>query len=121
MRFLNVAVMNGNPVQGRDPLDIDTMPAEEAFDVYRLMRPVFAPHSADTLSVPGAPPAGVCRPARRCRALVRLTAARPRPRGDLTDRGRRKMPALMCGADGNYLALTYRQIIIDHRASARRP
>ena len=29
---------------------------------------------------------------------------------DFTDRGRRKMPALMCGADNNYLALTWRQI-----------
>ena len=29
---------------------------------------------------------------------------------DFTDRGRRKMPALMCGADNSYLALTYRQI-----------
>jgi hypothetical protein len=30
--------------------------------------------------------------------------------GDYTDHGRRKMPAMMCGADGGYLALTYRQI-----------
>jgi hypothetical protein len=29
---------------------------------------------------------------------------------DFTDSGRRKMPALMCGADNNYLALTWRQI-----------
>jgi hypothetical protein len=30
--------------------------------------------------------------------------------GDLTDRGRRKMPAMMRGADGRHLALTRRQI-----------
>jgi hypothetical protein len=30
--------------------------------------------------------------------------------GDLTDVGRRKMPALMRGADGRHLALTRRQI-----------
>ena len=51
VRYLNVSVMNGNPVQGRDPLDIDTMPAEEAFDVYRAERPVFAPETADTLAI----------------------------------------------------------------------
>lgn len=30
--------------------------------------------------------------------------------GDLTDRGRRRMPALMRGADGQHLALTRRQV-----------
>src|SRR5262249_52100023 len=30
--------------------------------------------------------------------------------GDLSDRGRRKMPAMMRGADGRYLTLTRRQI-----------
>jgi hypothetical protein len=30
--------------------------------------------------------------------------------GDLTDRGRRKMPALMRGADGRHLTLTRRQL-----------
>ncbi len=35
---------------------------------------------------------------------------RPEEVADFTDRGRRKMPALMCGADNNYLALTRRQI-----------
>lgn len=110
VRFLNVAVMNGNPVQGRDPLDIDTMPAEEAFDNYRLMRPVFAPHSADTLAIMGLH--------QRVYATMRSGAApwfpvvlrKPNEVADFTDSGRRKMPALMAGADGNYLALTYRQI-----------
>ena len=52
---------------------------------------------------------------------TRPCAAAPRPGScgccaspdevaDFTDRGRRKMPALMCGADNNYLALTWRQI-----------
>jgi hypothetical protein len=30
--------------------------------------------------------------------------------GDLTDEGRRKMPALMRGADGSHLALTRRMV-----------
>ncbi|MFO0613385.1 MAG: hypothetical protein U0414_12390 [Polyangiaceae bacterium] len=119
VRFLNVAVMNGNPVQGRDPLDIDTMPAEEAFDVYRLMRPVFAPHTADTLSIMGLH--------QKVYSTLRAGAApwfprllrRPEEVGDFTDGGRRKMPALMAGADGNYLALTRRQIDTIVRASTR--
>jgi hypothetical protein len=119
VRFLNVAVMNGNPVQGRDPLDIDTMPAEEAFDVYRLMRPVFAPHSADTLAIMGLH--------QRVYAAMRAGAApwfpallrKPGEVADFTDSGRRKMPALMCGADGNYLALTHRQIRTIYKAAGR--
>lgn len=120
VRFLNVAVMNGNPVNGRDPLEIDTMPAEEAYDVWRLMRPIFTPHAADTLAIVGLH--------QRVYASMRGGAApwfpalmrRPDEVGDFTDSGRRKMPALMCGADGNYLALTHRQIDTIQRA-ARRP
>lgn len=119
VRFLNVAVMNGNPVQGRDPLDIDTMPAEEAFDVYRMMRPIFAPHTADTLSIMGLH--------QKVYSTLRAGAApwfpnllrRPEDVGDFTDGGRRKMPALMAGADGNYLALTRRQIDTIVKASKR--
>lgn len=119
VRFLNVAVMNGNPVQGRDPLGIDTMPAEEAFDVYRLMRPVFAPRTADTLAIMGLH--------QRVYAAMRGGAApwfpallrTPNQVADFTDGGRRKMPALMCGADGNYLALTWRQIYAIFHAAGR--
>lgn len=119
VRYLNVSVMNGNPVQGRDPLDIDTMPAEEAFDVYRSERPVFAPHTADTLSILALH--------HRVYSALRSGAApwfptllrKPDQVGDFTDGGRRKMPALMAGADGNYLALTRRQIDTVTRAATR--
>lgn len=110
VRFLNVAMMNGNSMQGRPPLSLDTMPAEEAFDTERLERPVMSTGSVDTLAVlqlheqvfaalrGGAAP-----------WFVRLLR-KPEEAADYTDTGRRKMPALMCGADNNYLALTYRQI-----------
>jgi len=39
---------------------------------------------------------------------------------DLSDRGRRKMPAMMRGADGRHLTLTCRQVAII-RALARGP
>ncbi len=48
VRFLNIAFMNGEPYQGRSALDFDTMPAEEAFDTSRLMRPVMAAGSVSS-------------------------------------------------------------------------
>ena len=110
VRFLNIAVMNGNPVNGRDPLNFDTMPAEEAFDMQRLMRPVVPERTADTLAILGLH--------QQVFAALRGGAApwfadvlrRPDEVADFTDHGRRKMPAMMCGADGSYLALTWRQI-----------
>jgi len=120
VRFLNVAVMNGNWVDGRDPLEIDTMPAEEAYDVWRMMRPIFTPHAVDTLAIVALH--------QRVYTSMRGGAApwfppllrRPDEVADFTDTGRRKMPALMCGADGNYLALTHRQIDTIVKAAARR-
>jgi hypothetical protein len=121
VRFLNVAVMNGNPVNARDPLDIDTMPAEEAFDVLRPMRPVFGEKTADTLAI--------MRLHQQVYATLRAGAApwfpallrKPDEVTDFTDNGRRKMPALMCGADGNYLALTHRQIDTIYKAAGQPP
>jgi hypothetical protein len=102
--------MNGNPVNGRRPLEFDTMPAEEAFDVFRMLRPVVPERTADTLMIMGlhqqvyaALQAGA---APWFAHVLRL----PTEVGDFTDHGRRKMPTMMCGADGGYLALTYRQI-----------
>ena len=117
VRFLNVAVMNGNPVMGRNPLDIDTMPAEEAFGTLRLMRPVVPEKTADTLAILALH--------QQVYAALQAGAApwfgrllrQPSQAGDYTDSGRRKMPAMMCGADGNYLALTHRQINTIFRAA----
>ena len=49
--------------------------------------------------------------------MVRAALAAPDKAADFTDHGRRKMPALMCGADNNYLALTWRQIHIIEKAA----
>ena len=110
VRFMNVAVMNGNPIRGRDAIDLDTMPAEEAFGNQRPLRPVFSPPAADTRAI-------MALHQRVFAAVTSGTAAwfakllrQPEEVADLTDDGRRKMPALMCGADSNYLALTRRQI-----------
>jgi hypothetical protein len=52
--------------------------------------------------------------------FVRLLR-RPEEVVDFTDVGRRKMPALMCGADGSYLALTHRQISTIERVAEATP
>lgn len=110
VRFLNVSVLNGNDYKGRSALALDSMPEEEAADTERAIRPVITPEGADTLAIltlhqqvyaalrGGAAP-----------WFVRLLR-NPDEVSDFTDRGRRKMPALMCGADNSYLALTHRQI-----------
>ena len=110
VRFMNVVVMNGNDYRGRPALSLDSMPQEEAADTERAIRPVMAPATVDTFAImtlhqqayaaiqSGAAP-----------WFVRLLR-QPDEAADFTDRGRRKMPALMCGADNNYLALTWRQI-----------
>jgi len=110
VRYLNIAVMNGNSVEGRPALSFDTMPAGEATATDRMERPVMVPETVDTLAIlalheqvfaalrSGAIPWFL--------RLLRL----PEEAADFTDEGRRKMPALMCGADSNYLALTRRQI-----------
>ena len=128
LSFLNVAVMNGCdvPVKRGDVSvemraeEIDTMPAEEAFDSDRMMRPVF-PKDASHL------PQKVKGRVDTAKALKQHATAfewvqkgnshlllpylrKPDEVADYTDKGRRKMPALMCGADNNYLALTHRQI-----------
>jgi hypothetical protein len=41
--------------------------------------------------------------------------------GDLTNRGRRKMPAMMRGADGRHLALTRRQVDTVRKSGTRNP
>lgn len=110
VRFMNVAVMNGNNYEGRNALLLDSMPEEEAADTERAIHPVMAPNTVDTYAI--------MTLHEQVFAALRGGAApwflrllrQPDQVADFTDRGRRKMPALMCGADNNYLALTYRQI-----------
>ena len=120
VRFMNVVVMNGNDYQGRNALLLDSMPEEEAADTERAIRPVMAPASMDTLAI-------MALHEQVFAALRGGTAPwfvnllrRPEEVADFTDHGRRKMPALMCGADNGYLALTRRQIDTIRKAADQR-
>lgn len=120
VRFMNVAVMNGNDVNGRSALILDSMPEEEAAGTERAIRPVMTPDSVDTFAI--------MTLHQQVYAALRGGAApwfykllrQPHEVSDFTDHGRRKMPALMCGADNSYLALTYRQIETIRRVAERR-
>ena len=119
VRFMNVAVMNGNPFDGRDPLTSTPCPPRRPSTSSGPMRPVIRPRDADTLAI--------MRLHQQVFAALRGGAApwfrrllrQPEEVADFTDHGRRKMPALMCGADGNYLALTHRQINTIFRAAGQ--
>jgi len=101
--------MNGNPVDGR-PSRASTMVTQDSNDTHRLFAPIMANEIVDNLSLralheslfvalkSGAPPWFV--------AALR----QPEEIGDLSDAARRKMPAMMRGADARYLTLTRRQI-----------
>jgi hypothetical protein len=110
VRFANVEVMNGNRFKGCDPLALDTMPAEEAFVTERLLRPVWPEYLADYVSILALHHQAYTALAGGAAPWFVHLLRQPNQAADLTDRGRRKMPALMCGADNNYLALTHRQI-----------
>jgi hypothetical protein len=109
IRLMNTLVMNGNVIDGR-PNVAHTLGTQDTNDFGRLYAPIMASSLADNLAV---------------RALhERIYAAllsgsapwfasvlrRPEEIGDLSDKGRRKMPPMLRGADGRALALTRRQI-----------
>jgi hypothetical protein len=120
VRFMNTAVMNGNDYKGRSALGLDSMPQEESADTERALRPVMPVELVDPLAIETLH--------RRVYAALEAGAApwfadlmrQPDEVADFTDYGRRKMPAMMCGADNGYLALTHRQIDTIRRA-ARTP
>jgi len=118
VRLLNTAVLNGNPVDGR--LGIESMMSlQDSNDFHRMFAPIMATSLVDNLSVvalhqtiltalkSGTPPWFA--------DVLRL----PEEVGDLSDKGRRKMPAMMRGADARYLTLTRRQIDMIRSSVAR--
>jgi hypothetical protein len=105
VRLMNTAQMNGASLQRGVG-----MARMDALDVNRALEPIVEPAIADSLAIR----------ARHERVLLSLASgslawfARVLRAydevGSLSDESRRKMPALMRGADGRHLALTRRQV-----------
>jgi hypothetical protein len=121
VRFMNVAVMNGNNFKGRPALSLDSMPEEEAADTQRAIRPVMAAGSVDTFAIMTLHQQVLAALQGGAAPWFLRLLRQPDEVADFTDRGRRKMPALMCGADNNYLALTWRQIDTIRKAAEGLP
>ena len=119
VRFMNIAVLNGDSIQGR-PNHADNMANDDSSDFNRPYAPIMAPHSVDTLSIMALHQQLYTTLAGGAPAWFYPLLRQPNETADLTDKGRRKMPALMSGADTCYLALTYRQIDTIKQASRAR-
>ena len=109
VRLMNTAVMNGNTFNSRTNV-ASTMVRQDTNDFERLYEPIMATSLVDNLAL-------LALHNRVYAALSSGTAPwfaevlrRPTEIGDLSDKTRRKMPALMRGADGRALTLTHRQI-----------
>lgn len=109
VRLLNTAVMNGNPVNGR-LATASIMPSQDANDYHRMFGPIMAGALVDNLSVLALHQTVLTALKSGTPAWFADVLRQPEEVGDLTDKGRRKMPAMMRGADARYLTLTRRQI-----------
>jgi hypothetical protein len=116
VRFMNVPVLNNNLVRGRYNR-ADNMPVNDALDFGRPLAPAMAPENADTLAVTRLHQQVLATMKAQIPVWFVRLLRRPEEVGDLTDVGRRKMPALMSGAEGRYMTLTRRQIDIFRKAA----
>jgi hypothetical protein len=107
--LMNTAVMNGNTVQGRTNA-ASTMVRQDTNDFGRYYSPIMAPTSVDSKALLALHQSVIRALAAGTGAWFAGTLRQPEQIGDLSDLGRRRMPALMRGADGRNLALTRRQI-----------
>ncbi len=120
VRLMNTTVMNGNNVGGRGPT-ASMMPAQDSNDTHRLFAPVMANSIVDNRSVLALHQAVLTALRSGSAPWFADVLRHPEEIGDLSDAGRRKMPALMRGADARYLTLTRRQIDMVRKVTAAVP
>jgi hypothetical protein len=118
IRLMNTAVMNGNSVNGREDV-ASTMVRQDTGDFARYFAPIAAPALVDNLALRALHERVFSTLAAGGAPWFAEALRRPEEIGDLSDGTRRKMPALMRGADGRGLTLTRRQIDIVVKAAAR--
>jgi hypothetical protein len=109
VRLMNTVVMNGNPVDGvARPASM--MPEQDSNDTHRVYQPVAGAGIVDMRAILGLHQAAIAALRAGTAPWFPDLLRQPEEIGDLSDAARRKMPALMRGADGRYMALTRRQI-----------
>src|SRR5262249_995498 len=91
VRLLNTAVMNGNPVDGR-LAPASMMPSQDASDYHRRFEPIMATTLVDNLSVVALHQTILASLKSGTPAWFADVLRHPDEVGDLSDRGRRKMP-----------------------------
>jgi hypothetical protein len=109
VRLMNTLVMNGNTVEGRTNA-ASTMARQDANDFSRFYEPIMTPTSVDSRALQALHQSILAALRSGTGAWFARALRRPEEIGDLSEVGRRKMPAMMRGADGRYLTLTRRQI-----------
>lgn len=109
VRLFNTAALNGNTIQGRAN-QTSTMVRQDANDFGRYFEPIMAPAIVDNHAILALHQNVLTALRSGTGAWFADALRRPEEVGDLSDIGRRKMPAMMRGADGRHLVLTRRQI-----------
>ncbi len=109
VRIMNTAIMNGNPYNGKARV-ASTMVAQDSNDFGRMFEPIMATSIVDNLAVQAIHERVFNGIGAGMTPWFENALRRPDKIGDLSNPERRKMPAMMRGADGRALCFTYRQI-----------
>jgi|SRR6185369_13875752 len=118
VRLMNTAVMNGNVVGGQ--IDVaSTMVRQDTGDFGRRFEPIMAPSLVDNVTLLNLHQSVFTALRSGTAPWFPDLLRRHDQIGDLSTVGRRKMPALMRGADGRYMALTRRQVDTVGRTATR--
>lgn len=107
--LMNTAVMNGNPINGRENV-ASTMVRQDTNDFGRLYEPIMASSIVDNLALRTLHERVFNGLSTGAATWFASALRKPHKIGDLSDSERRKMPGLMRGADGRALTLTHRMI-----------
>lgn len=119
VRLMNTAVMNGNTIDGRINV-ASTMVRQDTGDTGRAYEPIMAPSLVDSLALENLHQSLLVALRSGTAPWFADVLREHDEIGDLSDKGRRKMPAMMRNADGRGLALTRRHVNLV-RSLAQRP
>ena len=109
VRLMNTAAMNGNTIEGRTNV-ASTMVRQDTNDFSRYYQPIMTSTSVDNHALLALHQTILTALRSGTGAWFAEALRQPEQIGDLSDAGRRKMPAMMRGADGRLLTLSRRQI-----------